>query len=384
MPRCGCLTKVISVGGRAFLAILVFGLFFGSVARAEILDTVQNIGVVQYNVKNSQGGWLAYALPTTIDTQVKIIADRVRIGLNRKPSAQITAANATVDFISIVQSDLTVKGSSQTYIISELLKTKENLPGWQTINSFCDYDGTELAYSTDDWELVKDPKIVNPLVDATDHSSPQYGWGVYPKGGCDGRPYNIAYFNNKKTGFKLLYIKAHMPHCGDYDTTGNLDIKTCLTRLDMSLLSHLQQDILSVSGKTQGELGTVNLIMSGDMNEYGANSEYGKSGVGSAFAQILPGFGTFQLSTPLPTCCANSNYSQYMTFDHILATTPNLVTAYILNPSTGGYPLDPNFETRNRAVCERAQEQHPPKNTACANEEHKPIFGFIQFPLAAK
>lgn len=330
------------IASRAFLYLFFACVIFPDTARAQIKDIVQPVGVIEYNVKNHQGGWISRAPAAILKLQVQLIATQVKAR---------AAQNPPVDFIALVQSSVQGKngdGDMTDGDVSTLLNN-EGLPGWTMIQSHCDVDLTQLAYSAD-WELVAGPN--NPLVNSTAPGAPQNGW---VRNGCtkngDQRAYNIAYFNNKKTNVKVLFVITHMPHChgGDY--------AKCFKTWDTA---GLQKNIRLVLGKSANPK-QVHFIMAGDMNEMGA------SGSGATFAPAFSDFGSLQISSNLETCCANPPGYVYR-FDRLLANSPARPNAEILT-SIGGsqpitYPLDLNFSGNN--------------------EEHKAIFGVVEFAPPAK
>ncbi len=336
-------SRMMAIASRAFLYVLFAALFFPGVARAQIKQIVQPVGVIQYNVKNHQGAWISDAPSSILKLQVQLIAYQIRSRVGQNPP---------VDFIALEQSELKGKNGDGDVVdgdISILLKN-EGLPNWTMIQSQCQFDVTQLAYSAD-WELVTGSNLQNPLVNSTDRAAPQNGW---VSGGCrkEGRPYNIAYFNNKKTSVKVLFVITHMPHCHSHD------YKACIKSWNVA---QFKTDIRRVVGKT-ADLRRMNLIMAGDMNELGASDK------GSTFDPIFSDFGPLQISTNLQTCCADSGFSNR--FDRLLANSPARPASEILTRITDSkeitYPLDPGFSQR-------------------PNEEHKAIFGVVEFvPRARK
>ena len=113
-------------------------------------------------------------------------------------------------------------------------------------------------------------------------------------------------------------------------------------------------------GKT-ADLKRMNLIMAGDMNELGGSDK------GQNFRSDFFGLRPASDKHHLATCCADSNFSNR--FDRLLANSPARPTANILTRITDTreitYPLDPNFSAR-------------------PNEEHKAIFGVVEFAPRAK
>lgn len=272
------------------------------------------IGIIQYNVKGGQGGWTT--ANDVVGQQIRLIARQVQ--------------QRVVDFIALEQADL--QAGVPGPIISESLE-KEGLTGWHTVVSACNKDTTQLAFSST-WELIKSPAATNPLLNG---NSKQRGW---VPGGCekgDGRPYNIAYLQNRKTAFKVLVVIVHMPHCHEQEPTH------CLDRWN---LSTFREDMRSVVG-ADGVRGT-NLIVVGDMNELAHRGDP------AVFERLFVNFGKLQLSSELLTCCYDSNWS--FSFDRIIANSGEPPVTEIL--MDGGYPLNAQFPR---------------------NEEHKAIFGTVLF-----
>jgi hypothetical protein len=272
------------------------------------------IGIIQYNVKGGQGGWTT--AHGVIDAQVRLIVDQVNA--------------SSVDFIALEQAS--ERAGSPDPLISVSL-AKNGLPGWNTIVTACNLDATQLAFSSN-WELVNDPVAQNPLLNA---ASPQRGWIV---GGCergDGRPYNLAYFRNKKTMFKVLVVVAHFPHCTESSAN-------CASYWN---LAKFHEDIKTVIGASS--VDGINLIAAGDFNELGDRGDP------SIFEHFLPGFGKLNMSPELRTCCSDSSW--VYRFDRIVTNSSNTPTSAILKD--GSYPLNPTYSG--------------------PSGEHKAIYGEVNF-----
>lgn len=315
----------------SFVLAALFPCGFAAVAMA---DSQISIGVIQYNAKGGMGGWKTGG--EALEAQKSLLMDKINDPKNPSP----------VQFITLVQASAPV--------VSETLK----LQGWNTVKGGCKgpggkyFEGTQIAYSGD-WELVDDSNITNPLADDFKSS---YCWSP-------GRPYNIAYFSNKKNGLKLLYLVVHFPHCGGYD--GDLAaLRKCLA--DWPGLKALDENVMRVTGVALDKLSAVNVVISGDTNELG------DAGAGSAapfpakadgYELIFSHFGKLVVSTlDRPSCCDNNGWSSY--FDRIV--TNNVADkpyAAIIEPASGHYPLF---------------AQGGP------DEEHKAIYGVITFPLGAQ
>ena len=78
---------------RRFLFVLFFGLLITDVARAQN----NAVGVIQYNVKNHQGGWIDDTPTGIIELQAQLIAYQVKARAKQSPP---------VDFIALEQSKL--------------------------------------------------------------------------------------------------------------------------------------------------------------------------------------------------------------------------------------------------------------------------------------
>ena len=372
--------SIVSCAAQFLFALFIGALSLGCAA-AQQSSSPFNVGVIQYNVKNSEGGWVAYSLPSVLDTQVEMIAARITADVNNGSPGNPTLDNAPVDFITLVNGDLGGKFWNENIYtfanISDLLEDQakkqgskfKGLTGWKTIASFCHADGTQLAYSPD-WSLVTDPTIVsNPLVNASSPNDPQYGWGWDTRQDeCGGRPYNIAYFKHK-SGVKLIFVIAHMPHC--YSAIAN-----CLTQPDMNDYQNLKSGIADAV-EAGADLTKIKFVMAGDLNEYG------QSNTAATFQLIFPYLGSMKLSPALNSCCQNDGFSDQ--FDRVVAAGAASVDAKLLDPPKP-YPFDPNFDTRLQAACATYCKQHScndpkslPRICKVKNEEHKAIFGLMQF-----
>ena len=284
-------------------AFFVVGLLLSGFLLSGLPVRAAEIGVLQYNVKGGHGGWTLEN--DTLQKQIDLIVRHVR--------------RNKVDFIALQQAGLTA-GDPGPAISDSLQK------GWRTIVSVCNKDTTQLAYSAD-WELVKAADLQNPLLNG---KSPQRGWVRNGCAGGDGRPYNIALFQQKYSSFRLLVVVLHFPHCL-IENNGERDFAACLSNWEME---QFHQDLLTVIGR-KGSSG-INLLAIGDMNELAEAAP-------KVLEQIFPSWGALQLSTPLFTCC-NKDRWKYR-FDRILSNSSNAPMAEII--MDGAYPLNPYHKSSN-------------------------------------
>ena len=337
-------------------SVLFFVLSFGPA----IADGQISIGVIQYNAKGGQPhmspkGWSSAEI---INKQVTLVADKMR---ENNP--------APVQFITLVQ-------ASDPLISHELAKLDKNpISGWNTVRGGCEggarsntyYEGTQIAYSPE-WKLA--PNSVagmhNPLADSFTSSH------------CfsSGRPYNIAYFQNKKNNdLKVLVIIIHPPHCSL--SSGNSDeMKQCMANYDE--FDNYDDDVRKVTGTAKNDdLSGINTIISGDTNELGnVGVPDGQDcpdfkGDGNVYKYVFPQFGDLSVSTIKAkkcfkpgetengTCCQSSTprFSNY--FDRVVVNR-SVADPYEEIIDIGAYPLIPNAEPKN--------------------EEHKAIYAVVTFP----
>lgn len=329
-------------------------------------DDLIPVGFIQYNAKQSSGGW-----DVKSDTYTKQ-SDLLNHGI--KVASKIMGAQ--IDFIATEESGTyhTSTGESEpkpslTNAISGDLETK-----WKTLASLCQPDVTQLAYNADRWELVSNSTGNNPLANydryATDY---QRGWGTcgFSANYDNGRAYNMAYFQLREDpSFKLLVVVVHMPHWKDTD-------KYEETSKNWNLGQFLDDVKNVVDVKNDDDLKNVNFIILGDMNEIG-DSKVVKEGktvkdiMDTQFGIMLKKFlssnndpesqETIKVSKDLGTCCLNSGYKY--SFDHVLTNSqaPNAIPFVgILAPATQDYPLVPN------------------KDDSHKSEDHKAIIGLVVF-----
>jgi hypothetical protein len=182
------------------------------------------IGIIQYNTKDGQGGWTSGG--DVLGYQLALIAGKIKTD--------------RVDFIALEQAGQQTK-------ISDALDQKYNLQGWKTIISVCGYEHTQLAYSSE-WEVTKELSSES----------------LYPYCWSNGRPYNIVYFKNK-SNFSLLFVIAHFPHCH----IGLMQPCTSQSKWDSAEIAKFKNNVRLVAGDDV-DLKTLPLVVAGDMNELGA------------------------------------------------------------------------------------------------------------------
>ena len=113
-----------------------------------------SVGVIEYNAKESQGGWTTQ-YGNVLAKQIKLIVDKIRDKSNPSPVQFIALDQAKAESRTCTANDDT--------LVSCALEHNQ-LPGWTTIVSDCEPEQIELAYSKD-WKLVAAPNTTNPLVD---------------------------------------------------------------------------------------------------------------------------------------------------------------------------------------------------------------------------
>lgn len=268
----------------------------------------QSIGIIQYNVKAGQGGW-----DKVSSQQIALIANTIKRKQKHNP----------VDFIALQQADL--KPGLPSPPLSDAL-VSHHIKGFKTIISACHYDTTQISYSRQ-WRLAGN-SIHNPLVNGI---TPQFGWLYH---GCQGmagskggRPYNMAYFVNKKNPrLKILFVSNHFPHPeqGHFDSAGFLSNAKLVTG--------------------EPDLNKVKLIVAGDMNTQSMKR----------FSDVFGRFGNLKVSRNLLTCCQNDHWRY--AFDHVISNSSQPVTAEII---PAHYPLN--------------------KTKQGINEEHKALFATVNF-----
>jgi hypothetical protein len=281
------------------------------------------IGVMQYNVKGGQGGW------TDIDQirakQIQLIVNEIK---------ELKAKASPIDFITLEQ--------AHPPALAEDLR-EAGLLGWTTIGSQCPQrdpnkspDDLQLSYSAD-WALVAKAGQ-NPLVEGYTANA-CWEWG---------RPYNIAYFHNKKTDVNVLFVIVHMPHCW-YGLVG------CF---DEWHVPDFMNDVRKAVGDGLVDLKLLNFIASGDMNELG------QDGGPTDFEFVFKQFGAVTKSPNVKTCCQDNGFSA--SYDHLVTNRGTILETSIID--NGAYPIDPDFDAR-----------HP--NGEVHNEEHKAIYGVVTLPI---
>ena len=309
-----------------------------------------SIGVIEYNAKASQGGWSMSGDPPPFPLQIELIANKIKDKSNPSP----------VQFVALVQAGnggtqgcVDKSGRPNDFLISCALDRK-GLKGWNTIISVCDYDQTQLAYSSE-WKLVKS------LVD-------DYQKDVCWTAKSQGRPYNIAYFQNSSSKEMLLFVIVHMPH-GYPDDCQSQSCPYGGGKFAWNV-PQLKEDVRKVVGPTV-DLRNVRLLIAGDMNDLGNDADPKR------FAPIFDDFGDVKISKqsrtpPDPTCCADNGYSTF--FDRIVtngAVEPGYEVVYLTtgNRLTTYYPLN-----KLKSIPNKKDPSRPRRN-----EEHKATYGVAKF-----
>ena len=341
-------------GSRALRAWLLLpaalGILCSAPARA---DSAIPIGIIQYNAKNGQQGWVQ---PGSLDIQMKLLAGKIKDPANPAP----------VQFITLVQ--------APAPLISDVLASDYKISDWRTIIGDCKgrdrkgniyTEGVQIAYFSRDWELVPNMKR-NPLANTinSDHCFDS------------GRPYNLAYFQQKnRTDFKVLVVIIHPSHCYDFYASGNPDdLRACIQNKGyLRKFGKFTSEVLAATGSSAADLKNLNVVVVGDTNELGSrgltppgNSCPPYVGTPGGYELIFPDFGPLKVSRiegmacsstkteTNGTCCSNDPKWYYF-FDRIVvnhwAAEP---VASIID--TNAYPL---FN---------------------GSEEHKAIYGVVSFP----
>lgn len=309
-----------------------------------------SVGVIEYNTKASQGGWSRTGKPPPLPLQLDLIANKVKDTSNPSP----------VQFIALVQAgdggthDCTDgNGKPNDFLISCALNRK-GVKGWNTIISVCDYDQTQLAYSSD-WKLVK------ALVDdyGTDHC-----WTAKDAG----RPYNIAYFQNGTSSEKLLFVIVHMPH-GYPDDCPTQACPYGGGKFAWNI-PQFKTDVRSVVGAGV-DLKTVRLLIAGDMNDLGNDADPKR------FTPIFDDFGPVNISKqaktpPDPTCCTDNGFTTF--FDRIV-TNGSVQPSYEVVYLTKGNGLTTYYPLNKQTIFPNKKDPSKPRH----NEEHKATYGVATF-----
>lgn len=316
-------------------------------------DSAIPIGIIQYNAKNGQSGWVQ---PGSLDAQMKLLAGKLKDPANPVP----------VQFITLVQ--------APAPLISDVLASDYKIADWQTVAGGCKgrdrngkicTEGVQIAYFSKDWELVPGMKK-NPLANTfgSDHCFDS------------GRPYNLAYFQQKnRTDFKVLIVLIHPPHCYDFYYSGNPDdLRACIKNKGyLRKFGNFASEASDATGASAGELKNLNVVVVGDTNELGSRglTPPGKKscppyvGTPGGYELIFPDFGPLKVSRiegktcssakneTNGTCCSNSHWQYF--FDRVV------VNHWVAEPvasiiDTNAYPL---FN---------------------GSEEHKAIYGVVSFP----
>lgn len=348
-----------NIGLRALPTWLLLPALLCILACAPVMaDNQIAIGIIQYNAKGkgSTGGWTN--ADGSIGKQLTLLADKINDAANAAP----------VQFIALEQ--------ATDPVVSDRLASDKGIKGWRTVAGGCKgenggkvyTEGTQIGYSPD-WELVPNTNPVkkNPLAN------------TFKSSNCfsPGRPYNIAYFQQKNTpNMKVLFVVIHPPHC--YGYTGDLKyLAGCLEEY-FTEFTNFDAESLSVTGaKTLGDLKDINTVIAGDTNELGnAGVDFNACppypGDGAGYELLFSHFGKLSVSTVKTmvcstvstdhngTCCNDNDWSSH--FDRIV-TNASAVEPWATIIKTGAYPL---FQD--------------PTPGAKRDEEHKAIYGVVTFP----
>jgi hypothetical protein len=304
-----------------------------------------SVGVIEYNAKESQGGWTT-GYGNVLKKQIKLIVDKIRDKSNPSPVQFIALDQAKAESRTCTANDDT--------LVSCALEHNQ-LPGWTTIVSDCEPEQIELAYSKD-WKLVDAPNTTNPLVDGYNKDDPakfrNVCWAEKTQGDR-GRPYNIAFFENVASKETVLFVIVHMPH--QYpDCPGS---NCAYGKYDWDI-PQFKRDVQTVVGANV-DLTQVHLIAAGDMNDLGNDA------VPAKFVSIFGDFGAVTISAqsivpPYTTCCANDGYTAGL-YDRIVANSTVTPKYSVIDPNI--YPLNKTKILKNGKV----------------NKEHKATYGEVTF-----
>jgi hypothetical protein len=331
----------VSTAALALLALSPAGPVSGAMAGSQF-----SVGVIEYNAKESQGGWTT-KYGDVLGKQIKLIVDKMRDKSNPSPVQFIALDQAKVQSRTCTAND--------DSMISCALEHNQ-LPGWTTIISDCEPEQIELAYSKD-WRLVAAPNTTNPLVDGYNTDDPtkfrNVCWAERTHGDR-GRPYNIAYFENVASKETVLFVIVHMPHQYPDNCTG----PKCYAGNYYWDIPQFKRDVQTVVGANV-DLTKVHLIAAGDMNDLGNDNDPAK------FVSIMGDFGAVKISEqtispPYTTCCANDGYTAGY-YDRIVTNSTVAPQYSVIDPSI--YPLN---------------KQQLPGNRI--NKEHKATYGEVIFP----
>ena len=331
----------VSAAALAFLALSSAGPASGAMA-AQF-----SVGVIEYNAKESQGGWTTQ-YGDVLAKQIKLIVDKIRDKSNPSP----------VQFIALDQA----KAQSRTCIANDdtlvsCALEHNQLPGWTTIVSDCEPEQIELAYSKD-WKLVVAPNTTNPLVDGYHSDDPtkfrNVCWAEKTHGDR-GRPYNIAYFENVASKETVLFVIVHMPHQYPDNCTGS----KCYAGKYYWDIPQFKRDVQTVVGANV-DLTKVHLIAAGDMNDLGNDADPAK------FVSIFGDFGAVTISAqsivpPFMTCCEDVDFKAGY-YDRIVTNSTVTPKYSVIDPNI--YPLNPNKFVKHGKP----------------NKEHKATYGEVIFP----
>jgi hypothetical protein len=332
----------VSAAALALLALSSAGPAPGAMAGSQF-----SVGVIEYNAKESQGGWTTQ-YGDVLGKQIKLIVDKIRDKSNPSPVQFIALDQAKAESRTCTANDDT--------LVSCALEHNQ-LPGWTTIVSDCEPEQIELAYSKD-WKLVVAPNTTNPLVDGYHNDDPtkfrSVCWAEKTHG-ARGRPYNIAYFENAASKETVLFVIVHMPHLYPDNCTG----PKCYAGNYYWDIPQFKRDVQTVVGANT-DLTKVHLIVAGDMNDLGNDADPAK------FVSIFGDFGAITISEqtispPFITCCANDGYTAGL-YDRIVTNSTVAPKYSVIDPNI--YPLNKTKVLSHNRV----------------NKEHKATYGEVIFP----
>src|ERR1700722_14541175 len=127
-------------------ALVLLALTSGGPVSSAIEAGQFSVGVIEYNAKESQGGWTTQ-YGDVLAKQIKLIVDKINDKSNPSPVQFIALDQAKAESRTCIANDDT--------LVSCALEHNQ-LPGWTTIVSDCEPEQIELAYSKD-WKLVVAP-----------------------------------------------------------------------------------------------------------------------------------------------------------------------------------------------------------------------------------
>jgi hypothetical protein len=328
-------------------ALVLLALSSAGPASRAMAGSQFSVGVIEYNAKESQGGWTTQ-YGDVLAKQIKLIVDKINDKSNPSPVQFIALDQAKAESRPCTANDDT--------LVSCALEHNQ-LPGWTTIVSDCEPEQIELAYSKD-WKLVDAPNTTNPLVDGYHNDDPtkfrSVCWAEKTHG-ARGRPYNIAYFENVASKETVLFVIVHMPHQYPDNCTG----PKCYAGNYYWDIPQFKRDVQTVVGANV-DLTKVHLIVAGDMNDLGNDNDPAK------FTSILGDFGAVKISEqtispPSITCCANDDFTAGY-YDRFVTNSTVAPQYSVIDPNI--YPLNKTKILQHNRV----------------NKEHKATYGEVIFP----